>query len=312
MGSLYSQPITREYKGQVGNTVVLLLFLDIGLGWIVPFVVAYATGYLWMKEFTYYEQAEVVFLNKARVDVVGAGGEVLEWVSVPEMEGFLGNLVMMRMEQYSEDLDGDGTVDRVFLDVKTKVPDGFVPVGVDGLFFFQWDMKDKIRVSMEAPVQVSFRAAEGIGGVAIDAKMVFTQRYPLVMNPFTDYDEIYNVSLFDQTTVTSPTHLTIPFISASYGSRNETLSLAPTSTTHSPSAGGVFALSLILRNPSQPITHTANLPLLLKFGLVQYFALWYIFTRIASFLKRFMIENGFVNTVARCRELDHLARKKVY
>eukprot|EP01061_Rhynchopus_euleeides_P046483 TRINITY_DN8843_c0_g1_i1.p1 TRINITY_DN8843_c0_g1~~TRINITY_DN8843_c0_g1_i1.p1 ORF type:complete len:360 (+),score=118.45 TRINITY_DN8843_c0_g1_i1:95-1081(+) len=323
MGTLHSNPITRDYTG-AGPPGVFVRLVSIFIGWVLPFLVAYATTYLWVKELTYWEQADVAFVNKAVVTINGvnesdtaAGRAVtqLKWVSLPAAEQYLGDaLHPMRLSHYAEDVDSDGKTDRIYLDLVTPLPSGFRAYSVDIVYFFQFNLKEMVVMEMESIGHISHSAFLPIESIQYDADLKLEQRGALVLNPFTKYNEIYNVSRFSVNTIRSPLDLEVSKVVGDYGQRNESTSLRIFRSTWEPdrtpaTAPRMLTVSMLLRNVLQPITHTTDLPQVLKFGLVQYFVLWYIFTGVAAFLNRILVEGGVVNTVASCPELDVLHKK---
>ena len=329
MGSLYSQPITREYGG-AGLGGLLVRLLSIGLGWVVPFFVAYATSYLWMKEIQYWEQADVVFMNKAVTVVSGydhsgptgsaAQLQQLKWVSIPSAEQYLGEaLHPLRLSSYSEDVNQDDKADRMHIDLKVPLPPSFRVHSVDAVLFFQFKLSQMIDLEMESIGHVTHTSPMPIRDITIDGDLRFQQRGVLKLDPYTDYDAIYNVSRFDVGTIKSPLDLSIRKIVSDYSQRNESTTIDTHGETLTPDTSPLdvpryLSVSLLLRNVAQPITHSSDLPQILKFALVQYMALWYVFTSLAQFLSRVLVQTGLVNSVRRCRDLDALKneRKRIY
>ncbi|KAJ9443240.1 hypothetical protein DIPPA_13723 [Diplonema papillatum] len=321
MGVQYTKPISRDYECSGASWFVLSLF-TLGVGWVLPFVVAFLTTYFWMKEFTYYEQADVTFLNKVALniqcqDVNTNARSELTWASLPEAEELIGvNFVNPFLSHYAEDIDDDDKVDRLYLDISVPLPESTVALSVDVVYFFQWEINDAIKLSMETAAHLSQSSPVPMSSLQVNGDLEFQQRGLLVLSPFYDYQEIYNNSLFDGFTIKSPVDVQIPSILQAYGSRNESAHIKTFANSWTPDRGPFAVLgrtldiSLLLRNVKQPITHSADVPQLLKFGLIQYFTFWYIFTSLASFLKRIIIEGGFVNSYGSCPELDALKNKK--
>ena len=321
MGAIHSSSIERSYQG-AGLPGVALKLIAIFITWVLPFLVAYATTYLWTKEMTYWEQADVLFVNKALVTINGINEsdpsravQQLAWVSIPKAEQYLGNdFHPMRLTSYEEDVNDDSKTDRIYLDIETFLPQGFRAYSLDVVCFFQFDLTDMIDLQMESIGHVHHSAYLPFTGYRVDADLKFEQRGILVFNPFTEYNEIYNISKFSENTIQSPLDLVVSKVVRDYGERNETTKFKVFGESAEFDRGEAsvsrpFSVSLMVRNVAQPITHSTDFPQVVKFALMQYFVFWYIFRSLSNFICKFLVEGGVVNTIASSPELDELHKR---
>eukprot|EP01060_Flectonema_neradi_P029005 TRINITY_DN3922_c0_g1_i1.p1 TRINITY_DN3922_c0_g1~~TRINITY_DN3922_c0_g1_i1.p1 ORF type:complete len:310 (+),score=39.51 TRINITY_DN3922_c0_g1_i1:93-1022(+) len=304
MGTLHTRPVSRDFTGD-GFLAVMLQLISIGVGWVVPFFLAFMTGYFWMKEFTYWEQAKILELNKAIIEVNGYEGSnnrettnYYQWTAIPAAQHLAGDhLIPISYTAYSEDIDSDDVFDIITIQGAIPLPDYFRLTSFDAAVFFQWNLEDIIKLEMETVCRLRHDSQYPIISVSGDGVLEFRQRGPLLLSPFVDYDEIYNISRLRPEDMKSPEDILVSTITSIYESRNESTVysaniVSTPDRTPLPSLR-TFEFSFVIRNPKQPITHTADLPQTLKFGFLQYFALWYVFTWIMSIIKMVAVEHQY-------------------
>ena len=322
MGTLHTRPVSRDFTSD-GFGGTMLRLIDIGVGWVVPFFLAFMTGYFWMKEFTYWEQARILELNKAVIEIYGYQGTDREttvfyqWTAIPAAQYLAEDrLIPVSYGTYSEDINSDGVIDIVTIEGGIPLPQNFRLMSFDAAVFFQWDVKSVIKLQMETVCRLSHESPFPITSLSGDGVLEFQQRGPLKLSPYVHYDEIYNISRLRPEDMKSPEDILLSSIVSKYQSRNET-TVYKGDIVSTPDRGVLpslrtFDFNFIIRNPEQPITHTADFPQVLKFGLIQYFVLWFIFTSLMSVVKMILVEQGIVNTVVKCVEIDALKKKKAF
>jgi len=309
---VYKTPLERTYDSN-GLASLVLQLVGLFTCLVLPLIIAFATGDLWVKEFSVTRNPKVMYTNKAVVSVFAndTSQPPLVWTSLRSGERLLGDLYSPAFSEfYSEDLNSDDAADVLWFDLAFVLPPGFSPTHVESVFLLRWDFEEIIRVSMETALSCSVSFPSPVRDIHVQGDLGWEQREPLVNNPYTRYDRAYARSLFDDGLVSAPQDLEVSRVRELYSDRNESTPFRVNSVKSSPrlERSDELEFSIKARIPPARILYKPDVLSVLKFGLIQYFVLAYLLTQLWGCISGGIVSLGLVNTVTRCPELDHMQR----
>eukprot|EP00756_Hemistasia_phaeocysticola_P057936 Hpha_TRINITY_DN34548_c0_g1::TRINITY_DN34548_c0_g1_i1::g.96274::m.96274/K19362/TMEM231; transmembrane protein 231 len=309
---VYKTPLVRTYDSN-GLASLVLQLVGLFVCLVLPLIIAFTTGDMWVKEFSVTGLPKVMYTNKAVVAVFANDTRIppLVWTSLRSGERLLGDLYTPAFSEfYSEDLNLDDNADRLWFDIAFTLPPGFYPTRVESVFLLRWDFEDIMRISMESALSCSASFPSPVRDIQVQGDLDFDQRQPLIKNSYTRYDRAYSRSLFDDGLVHAPQDLEVSRVREIYGDRNETTPFRVNSVSSSPHLEGSDELefSIRARIPPATIRYRPAVLSVLKFGLIQFFVFAYLLTQLWGCIAGGVVSLGLVNTVTRCPELDHLQR----
>ena len=284
---------------------------------IIPFLVAFGSHNFWLKRSTYFEQPLIQFKHKVAVVLEGfadgdGGGAArrplsLFWSSVPLMNDvFEANLRSPILRSWADDHNRDGTPDALHVFLRFPLNEGEHVHQVTSVATFDYQLRDRVKLQMEAMAVVQHGSAVPGAALAADGTLELAQRIPFSVRA--GFQELYrgeDLLPASSSPPASARDVVIPAIVQRYEQRNFTARFDVPYPLWSGSSGlpaaGVtqrsFALNMTFRVPSeQDIRYTPDTSELLKFAWIQYLAIFFVFYYLLQILDRHVFENQVVET----------------
>eukprot|EP00762_Andalucia_godoyi_P001241 ANDGO_04912.mRNA.1 hypothetical protein len=297
---VYSEAVKRRYRARFFSRAC---FLNMGL-WvtfiIVPFVVAYATPGFWVKEVIVREQPKVTYLHEAVLTTFPSGG----WTSSSDLNYLVSsynNLLDVDFSVTRVDLNGNGRPD--WFDVKAVIPlysaaatSGTLSTirGLQCALSFQVEFSSTVSTTLTALAYISVENPADGSAVYVDGRLAFVQSQPILQ---TRTRAVYTASPFIFSPNTQGLEgVALPDVVRAYMNRNETMQFTTDATVWSAGAAPFFTLQARIRVPGMQIAYRPGLWELLKYGWIQYIAVWVIIYFPVSAIRNWIMRNQLLPT----------------
>ena len=264
---------------------------------VLSWVIAHATGSLWLKTKVVYEQPAVKFMHDLVVVLDGAGpGERWFWSTFPELnDAMTDHLLAAEVGAAEEDLNQDGKVDRITLDVTAK---GAKPVhAVKVLGQFKYSLSECGGLDMTGLAYVA--EASGVPGAAlsVDGALRLVQRDALSGG----YRNVYQESVLHPGTVGGALQagktVNVGEVLAAYNDRNETTVLSGGYAVWEKGPGSEFKIRITVRVPSsEELVCKMSAIETLKFGWLQFLGTFVVLWFVLSWAEWALFHYRIVNT----------------
>lgn len=295
---VYSHPIRRGYAARLCSWAMFVQLLVFGFLLTIPYLAAYRSGGMWIREAEYREQPNVHFKHSYLVQLRGAApNSELVWSSFPYYNFLLqNNLRAASVKTRETDLNHDGLLDELSMEISFPLNENEQITSVFAMLFFDYQLHDKADVELEGAAVVQYETASAGRELFSDGFLRLRQERAL---PHTGTVLDYNGSLIDETSFDPDTY-DLASVLQRYNDRNVTTVFeAPASVwTAGRVAGQPFVLRLRVRYPSTVVRYTPSLLHEAKHGWVQYLALLLPLWYFARYLQEFLFANRIVSAVA--------------
>lgn len=306
--TLYETPRAVKHKansaaGWIFEILALLTVL------IVPFIVCFYAGQMWMKNSLIVEIPKLSYTGKCVLSAETLSGKKMLWASSKAMEDLLAGddrLVQPFFSIYEDDHDGDEKADEIFMRIMLPLDPGDAMVSLRFLPAFRYNIhsgEGYFDVDMETAVLLGFETAPPVhkGAATIDGFINFYQMNPLYSAVHVRYDRLYNRSHFDAVRDVSGI-ADVGALASAYQMRNESVSFVEKvirfGDEEDATDVGLFRVDLRLRVSPATIQFTPNWSQVLKFAWVQYFCVAYVIGWFVGGIRYFVVYQGLFNTIS--------------
>lgn len=298
MYNVYSHPLRRSYAARLCSWAMFVQLLVFGFLLTIPYLAAYRSGGMWLKEAEFREQPRVHFKQSFMIQLRGSTpGSELVWSSFPYYNFLLqDSLRAASVKTRETDANNDGLNDELLLEVSFPLGDSEQVAAVFGIFFFDYQLHAKADLQMEGAAVLQFEAASAGSVASFDGFLRLRQEIPL---PHTGRVNDYNSSFVDETSY-DPATYDLAQILERYNSRNVSTVFESHGTvwTAGRMPGSPFVLRAHIRYPAAVVRYTPGLLQEAKSGWIQFLAfllpLWYF----ARHLQEFLFANRVLSAVA--------------
>lgn len=290
----------RHYAGRC-SLAYFYKFVRFVILLLVPFLIAYNTRSFWKKTGSYREQPAVMFKHELLFVAEGATpGDIIFYSTDEYINQIAGSQIVRvpTIQASEQDMDSDGRIDRFEVSVRLPLTATDSVQKVSAALFFEVALTESVQLTMESMVFVQESTSLPSSRLDIFGDLAFVQRNPLSLSS--------RRTSYEGSIIGTPQTLQdvlLPKILERNWERNETTTL---SNVHSSWTGGVpvgnsgeFELKLHLNIPEQTIQYTPNFLETVKFGWVQYLAIWAIVFVILEWASRYIFEHQLVDTMVR-------------
>jgi len=211
----------------------------------------------------------------------------------------------------SEDPNRDGLPDLVRLRLAFALSPTEAITHFQGLFFFSYALRNRVRVDMEAPVLLTYSASVPGRSLLMDGRMSLKLTQPLNVVPTVRGFNQSILPLFEPGPV-SATRVSLPTLAAMAAARNDSVVLEPVYTAWEVKYAACepdcsFSATLVFRVPPQSVPYVPAFLEVAKFGWIQFLATLVLLGVFARMLVRFVITHQVLPTLVR----DDLAKPKL-
>jgi hypothetical protein len=263
--------LDRKYYAPLLSGATVFFLLAHAATIIFAFLIAYYTHGLWVKEASYREQPKVAYTHTCAVKLQGrrvATNAPFELVynTLPRMNDMAEEHVRVPTIRVSEQHKNmDKLSDTIHLELQFPVDQDEGITHVQGIFMFQYELRNRVRLSMETPIIINYAAGVPGSGLLVDGHMRLKQQNPLPVQSAvrgSDFEAI-----LARVGRPSAPDLTFPSFIFKAMERNESTVLDPALSSWTIAGGGCkplcsFSLSLTLRVPNEKVSAPTPLPTL--------------------------------------------------
>jgi hypothetical protein len=293
MVQVHSEPFLRRYYAPLFSQAFLFNFVLFFGSIALSICVAYSTGGFWNKYNTNFEQPSATFSWNAALLLQGAtvGQERVWTTSQAVNEGLLDKLAAGSMQVSQLDTNFDSKVESFLVKIVTR---GSPPVyGAKLLLEFVYRTHSTVKIHMTGLGYIEHSASTPGSRLSVNGELRLQQSHPLLDK---STRTVYNASLLNLTAFGADSAVPVEDlfqfdrILSVYNRRNETTYLSRPAAVWLPSAGGdEFSIVARIQVPSHEVVVYRAMRLeLLKFGWVQFLAIYAIFWWLARWCKWFV------------------------
>ncbi|TPX58741.1 hypothetical protein PhCBS80983_g02932 [Powellomyces hirtus] len=305
MPILRAEPFLKNYYATwLSPASCLAILLYVGM-FLLPFIIAFASGSFWIKVNTFLEQPSVVYTHELALLLEGAsstGNPVgIVWSSNQDYNDvFRSNFRVATVQTSEIDGDSDGINDYMTFDISVPLLPTETINGARIAFFFQYSLSDKLRLRMQTLGIVSDSTALTTpSSIYVDGDLVLLQRNLLLRQDNFQYDK--PVVNFTEARGADASALSWSRIVSRYADRDvrtifqheKPVWTAGRSTTEA------FKISGRVRYPRQAVRYLPGLWEVLKYGWIQYLAYFILVGTILHWVMGLAYHRQIVRTSMR-------------
>mmetsp|Transcript_16072 Transcript_16072/g.39092 ORF Transcript_16072/g.39092 Transcript_16072/m.39092 type:complete len:318 (+) Transcript_16072:17-970(+) len=317
MPQVHSQALKRRYFAPFASGAHLFVLLSYIAVVIFAFLIAYFTHNLWVKEASYREQPHVSYVSSLLVKLQGVRGASmtpfeLMYSTIPTINDRAGESVripIVRSAFEDSNLDLIPDVWRVNLTFPLEEQD--LILGVQGVFLFNYKLRNLVRVDMEAPITVAHSGGVPGRALYLNGRLALKLANPLPVLPSVRGNEYESILPKDR--IMSLPESSFPAIMAKVASRNDSTVLDPVTSAwevkYTPCGLDCsFTLGLTINIPEEKVLYIPSFIEVAKFSWIQFLSTAIFLMIFVRPLINFVIENQVVHSVVR----DDHPKQKIY
>jgi transmembrane protein 231 len=288
---------------------------------LLPFLVGFSMGQFWITHNTFAVNPKAIYTGKAMARAVAVDGSEYLWASSQRLETLLSGddrAMLPHYSHYADDRNRDDKPDiHTFsfqFPLRTDSPIAlfqFLPA-------FHYSFKnDQLQLDMESAPYIVL-SSSGVGATnsvtVADGSMMFRQLTPLTASSYTRYDIVYQRSYFDEVRDVADL-VNLADFGRRYAARNESTPFEPNAMFSTPdrsrygppvyhganALANAHGIEITLRVPSATVDYEPSFAEAVKFGWVQYFCIAYVFYWAFNIVRRILVTQALVNTIAETR-----------
>lgn len=299
MYEIHSHPLLQRYKAHVCSTASIFNIFIIGLTYIPPLLIAYFSQGFWLKESTYREQPEVSFKHQLIVIVQGSAvNSLVAYSTYQNFNNLLGDKLRIPLIQSHEvDTNQDGKKDFLNFEIQVPMKDSENVNSVQLLFFFDYKLHRFSTLQMESLAYIHYNSPIAGATFETEGELKLKQKYSL---PHKGIYSTYNVPIVDSSSVFLDAY-DLSTIFSKYQSRNistDYISRYPI-WKGGRSSSTPFIVKGKIHYPEETVMYRPGFWQLIKVAWVQYLAVLFVFLFVFGKIRRIVIENYVVLTVAQ-------------
>eukprot|EP00802_Teleaulax_amphioxeia_P018714 Tamp_18919.p1 GENE.Tamp_18919~~Tamp_18919.p1 ORF type:complete len:333 (+),score=74.06 Tamp_18919:48-1001(+) len=308
MIAVHRVSLDRRFYAPLLSGATVFFLLSHAATIIFAFLIAYYTHGLWVKEASYREQPKVEYTHTCAVKLQGRRASTntpfeLVYNTLPRMNDMAEEHVRIPTIRVSEEQRNmDKLSDTIKLDLEFPVDQDEGITHVQGIFVFQYELKNRVRLSMETPIMLDYGAGVPGSGLLVEGQMRLKMQNPLPVRSQVRGADLQ--ALLPRTERLSAAELTFQSLVSKAMQRNESTVLDPALSSWTMAAGGctpgcTFLLSLTLHVPNEKVYYVPTFVEVCKVSWIQFLAT-VVFLRI--FIKPlldFITEHQIIQTLPR-------------
>lgn len=294
---LHEEPYTRKYKAakcseayccNIALSIFTLLF---------TLFVAFTSQGFWKKFGEYWEQPAVYYKQRFIIILRGESSNgYYMWSSYPVLNNAEeANVRIAMTEVYENDYNYDGKPDIIDINVTFPVTENDKIYGVFYMFLFDYQLNQRSRFSMETALLSDLERLTAASMLTISGDLWLDQRAPFRSS---GRDPNHGGSLINESSL-DLSQYNLSIIASRNSLRNFTTTLRREVIAWEPrrTINKNFVLHLSLRIVEQQLIYQTGLMELLKWAWIQYFALLVVVQFFVNKFRKFLFENGLLNTI---------------
>lgn len=169
-----------HYKAPTWSAAYIFSLVTWIFNLVVPIIVVYRSGGLWIKSSSFFEQPHVHFKHSlvVMVDRIHPSPTKIMYSSHPGMKEnvFLDNYRIPKISNREFDNDQDGKLDKLELNISLPLHKLEEVNGVSLILFFDYKLTSQIRLAMDTPLILEFKANSAGSALNIFGDLVFNQK----------------------------------------------------------------------------------------------------------------------------------------
>eukprot|EP00045_Choanoeca_perplexa_P020224 m.296130 g.296130 ORF g.296130 m.296130 type:complete len:305 (-) comp65770_c0_seq1:34-948(-) len=295
MNAVHRRPLYRVYHAGLCSLATCLQIVVLLLTLIIPFLIAYRCGGLWMRQASYREQPRVTFNHHVIAELHDATGQLYAFSTFANLNSLYGqSLRAGRIKFRNKDTNADGTQDGSELTVTFPLAPEETVTSARILAFYTYEISEFSRLAIQTIAHAELSRPSGMTKATVLADVGFFQRELLAEDgTITDYNQTLlsatslNPENYDLTAILQKARAP-PYNTPLVNSHHVT-------AFHSGSTG--FSFTLDLTYPTTEYRYRPGVWHELKQSWVQYVAVAIPFYFVLSHIRDFIFDQQFVRAV---------------
>ncbi|KAG8196958.1 hypothetical protein JTE90_009017 [Oedothorax gibbosus] len=295
---VFSQPLAIKYKSSLCSKSTCFCLITSLLSLICPFLISYYTQGFWKKVDVYREQPDVSFKHKMLLVLeTKSPQELIFWSTYKSLNQLINphsQQIVPSIEHREEDFNMDGKRDELQMTIEVPLTKQDV-VSVKLILIFDYKLYLYSNLHMESAIYIHYSTSLPGSAFSAFGELSLHQREPL---SHTGQDTRFNNPVIEvSSTELPPTRL--ENILLSYSRRNVTTSFQNVYPVWEAgrAANESFKINLVVLYPEVTILYRTGFWQLIKWALVQYMAIFIIFSAIVWKLKSYVFEKQWISTI---------------
>jgi len=305
---VHREALYRKYYAPFLSGATVFFFLAHALTIIAAFLTAYYTHGLWIKEATYREQPRVSYAHTCAVKLQGLTMPTnspfeLAFSTIPSVNDMAEQHVRVpTIRVLEEDYNLDLIADVIKIELEFPVQETERVSHVQGVFMFQYEVHNRVRLSMETPVSLDYGAGVPGSALLVDGYMRLKAANPMSVRSAVRGKDLE--ALLDRSALNSISEVSFHTLISKGMRRNETTVLDPVLSSWEVQHTGcankcTFTLSLTLHVPNEQIAYVPTFVEVCKFSWIQFITTVIFLRLFINPLLNFIAEQQIVQTLPR-------------
>lgn len=295
---VFSHPIVTRYKTSICTKATVFYVIVTLATFISPLVITYCSQGFWKKISYYREKPDVSFKHKLLLLLeTKLPQEIVFWSTFAKLNSLVTkNLqkVVPSIEHIEEDLNRDGKKDEMHMKIEIPLSSQAI-MSVKAILIFDYKLQTYSQFQMECAAYIHYNSAFPGASLSVVGELLLQQRKPL---RHTGADKEYNVPVIDESKSDLNSYK-LETIFQQYMRRNVTAMFQNSYPIWKAgrAAKEPFVIDLVISYPEQTILYRVGFWQLLKWGLVQYIAVFAIVSWLMYYIKLWFFQRQLVPTL---------------
>jgi len=298
MPQIFASPLMRRYYSPLFSSAYLFRFVTAIASVLVPLVISYTIQPFWLTENTFSEQPSVQFKHQMIIMLEGnTPGTDIAWSTYDQLNTMLGaKYRVAEIQARSEDGNRDGKMDDLYVTARFPLKAGEQVNHARFIMFFDTQLRDKVPLQMESAAFFAYSSAVAGSSFHLWGELALRQRSLLPQS--NTARTTYNTSIIPKSNggIDSMDQVLFTTILENYLKRNETTYLANPAPVWMAGKGDEFILEARLHIPQAQIRYQPGVLETLRYGFLQFLAVYIVIAAIAGAVTHFIFENQVFET----------------
>jgi len=296
---VYSKPVKTIYRSALISKASFYKFVGVCLTIISPLLIAYQSQGFWLTTNRYIEQPRVLFTKQILLiaNTQNDGGYVA-WSTYTNFNMILGdNLRIATVSSFESDYNGDGKFDNLNMTIQIPLSTSENIVGFQLVLMFDYLLQRYSTFQMQTMAFIDYQSFSPGAIFTSYSDLNLVQKTPLYHR---GSDTRYNQPIINSSSL-SVYEYDLNRIFQVYSSRNLTTKLDNSYYTWKTGRGSTepFTIQLSINYPVTTILYSTGFWELVKWGWVQYLAIYVVIKLLFNVLNNSVFSNQLFPTIIK-------------